>query len=1148
MGYCLQVGNPNRASDSLPSVEYWDERTIVLKQADKRRFFSVGSKLAVATVLVLAGLSWLLLKELTQRERRGLVDAKAVAGSMVTDLFAASCAAPLVFADSDAVAIELEKLRSNKAIAFATVYSAKEDRTVGAFNPGNRPAYEFDHGKVQSRLSESPDKIEILKDIRDAHGAVVGFVVLDFSLADENAAYQISRRRMLWFAIFIAAGTAALLILLARRVIVKPLARVTEAARRLENGDLHARADVRSNDEVGNLAMVFNSMGDAIVDREQKVVQAQKNVQDLFDNMLQAIFTVGADGRINNEVSAFAKEIFGNVPIAGQTVTEFLRLESVAESEAVSRMKFWLIHIFGSDDLQWDLSEPDRIRQLNYLRANPDGSTDERALELDYAPLYKDGSIVKIMFLVKDVTEMHRLQAEIARRDQQNQENLARIRQIASMEPDLFNTFIAEAYAVLDACEQSLADLEDPSRRAAAVNSLFRGMHTLKGNARMFKLTAVQDLAHATEDYFQKVRDGQIGINGDIGIAMHERIAEVRRLLAEFEKLGRQVLGGEQETPGDAAMGFLRAHERPFDDWQTDLGSLADEGAEKARERLVGRTNKLRSDAQSHGFASFVAACDSISRELARQGVTGEQLLPCLQRANDALESTRSLSAEVGNAELWPYFLVEAKALLRSLAGKLAGPGVPERSAPGSEATDVILFAAAARSFGLPTLANLATDYHRRMTKEGLEPRAVLDALETWMIDARNLVEMKSRPELEIDLLGRFHNDAGELVDRLGSADPGQVAGLVTATIACARRHRFRVVQETFESLAKTLPQNGPGVAGALRQHLDSYENIRREIRGNEAAEHLLLVLPDTADRGEHELESWLAAATQAGLNHLTAYARSLPTSCRIYLIEDVRHFHIVLPAVRGAKTGQPVQRVLEGRITVLRDSLRGLRQAVALAHEDRQAILPTLQELEKAVVHLTTSSLGDILAPVASTACDLASERGKPLEEVSLADLDLFLDSKAMQKIRSAVVHAVRNAVDHGLEPSDVRMSSGKAPRGRISISGQARQGWIDLAVEDDGRGVDTTRVKEIALKRGLIDAERAAAMSADEVHELLFLPGFSTAANVSSVSGRGVGMDAIRAIAHELGGDVRLSSTLGRGSRLTMHFPAQASSLTGR
>ncbi len=1105
------------------------------KQERRRRFLSVGTKLAVATVAVMATASFLLFRELTERERRRLVDAKAVAGSMVTELFAASCAAPLVFADDDAVAVELEKLRSNGAIVYAAVYSSKEDKTVRELNPEKRPSYDFKHGKTASRLLEYADRIELVKDIRDTRGKVVGFAALNFSLADENAAFRVSRRRLLWFAFLIAGGTAGLLIMLTRRVIVAPLARVTEAARRLEQGDLHARADVKSSDEVGNLALVFNSMGDAIVDREQKLVQARKNLQDLFDNMLQAIFTVGPDGRIDAEVSAYAKQIFGDVPIAGQSVVEFLRLESMAEKEVVSRMKFWLQHIFGADDFQWELSEPERIRGLNYTRTNADGVADERVLELDYAPLYKDGEIVKIMFLVKDVTEVHRLQAEIARREEQNKENLARIRQIAAMEPDLFNTFIAEAKIVLDGCEEALADLEEPSRRQAAVNSLFRGMHTLKGNARMFKLTAVQDIAHATEDYFQRVRDGEVGLGPEIGLAMHERIADVRKLLGEFEKLGRQVLGGEQESPGEAALSFLRAQERPFDDGQSDLASLGDpDGDKPARARLVARATQLRAEAQGHGFVNVTAAFDSVLQVLGRAETTALDLVPCLHEVNQALQLTRSLSAEVATAELWPYFRDEARATLRALAAKLSAGGDRAR-----EALDVFLLAAGARSFGLATLANVASDYHRAMTEDGVDGRTVLNALESWVVDGHNLVEMRSKPEADVDVLGRFHGEAEDLVERLNGASASQVPLLLLAAIACARRYRFRVAQAVLESLAQTGPKDGGVVAEALRREVLAYEAIRREMRDNEAAEHLLLVPPGEDD--ERELANWWEAAGQAGLNTLLARARSLAEPARRHLLDDVRHFRVLMPAMRGAKTGQPIQRVLEGRIAALRDALRGLRQAVAHVREDRQAILPPLNDLEKAVVHLTTSSLGDVLAPVASTAADLARERGKPLEEVSLENLDFFLEARAMQKVRGAVMHAVRNAVDHGLETADARVSSGKAPRGRISISARERDGWIDLTVEDDGRGVDTARVKQVALKRGLITAEQAAALSTEEAHELLFLPGFSTAATVSSVSGRGVGMDAIRAIARDLGGDARLASAPGRGSRLTMHFPVR-------
>jgi chemotaxis protein histidine kinase CheA/HAMP domain-containing protein len=1112
----------------------------VSKRERRGRSFSVGTKLAVATVLVLSASSSIPFTQLTQRERRRLVDAKAVAGTMVTDLFAASCAAPLVFSDNDAINSELDKLRRNKAIVYAAVYSSKEDKTVGQTNPEQLAPFDFQHGILVSQRIERPDRIEVIKDIRNTHGEVIGFTVLDFSLAEENAAYLVNRLRLLWFSLLNAAGTAALLIMLARRLIVKPLSRVTEAARQLEMGDLHARANVRSNDEVGNLAMVFNRMGDAIVDRENKVVQAQKNVQDLFDNMLQAIFTVGPDGRINNEVSAFAKQIFGDFPIAGQPVTEFLRLDSMVPTEALNRMKLWLIHIFGSDDLQWDLCEPDRIHQLKYIRTNPDNSTDERSLELDYAPIYKNGAIIKIMFLVKDVTEVRRLQAEIARRDQQNEANYAHIRQIASIEPDIFNSFISEAYTVLDDCEQSLVELDNPERRLAAVNALFRGMHTLKGNARMFKLTAVQDIAHAAEDYFQKVRDGQIGLDGDTGFAMHERIVQFRKLLGEFEKLGRQVLGGEQETPGEAALSFLLEQEHVFDDWRVDIAGLGDEAGQQERERLSIRATKLRSEAQRHGFVNVVAVCDSLLRVLANASLRAEELLSRIQQAEEVLRTMRSLATEVAAAALWPYFLDEANTLLRALAAKIAAPIYGDKSLAGSKTTAVMLFAAAAQSFSLPTLAKVAADQYQAMIHEGLDARAVLNALDAWLADARNLVEMKSRSEIDVDLLGRFSDDAKVFVDRFENATPDQLPGLVEAAIACARRYRFRILQDKLESSAKTYSTDGRHIGEVLRQELDAYQAIRREIRDNRAAKALVLDVPLASGKSEQDLETWLASVSCAGLGCLAQHTRSLPTLTRMCLIEDVRHFEIHIPATRGAKAGHSVHRVLKKHIVALHESLRTLRHAMAHMGGNYELLIPSLMDLEKAVVHLTTLSLGDVLAPVASNAFDLARDRGKLLEEVAFDNLDLFLDGKLMQKIRNAVMHAIRNAIDHGLESSEARINAGKPLRGRIVVSARKHDGWINLAVEDDGRGVDTARVKEVALAHGLISAEQ---MTADELYELLFLPGFSTAPSVSMVSGRGVGMDAIRAIARELGGEVKLSSTPGSGSRLTMHFPAQLS-----
>jgi hypothetical protein len=121
-------------------------------------------------------------------------------------------------------------------------------------------------------------------------------------------------------------------------------------------------------------------------ERTRELAQAKKEVTDILDNMQQAVLTVGADGLIRKEVSAHAREIFGNIPIAGRALAELMQLDGVADSEKRSRMNFWLANIFGSDELQWMLTEGDRLTDLTYRRRISDGSTEERLLKLEYGP------------------------------------------------------------------------------------------------------------------------------------------------------------------------------------------------------------------------------------------------------------------------------------------------------------------------------------------------------------------------------------------------------------------------------------------------------------------------------------------------------------------------------------------------------------------------------------------------------------------------------------------------------------------------------------------------------------------------------------------------------------------------------------------
>jgi two-component system chemotaxis sensor kinase CheA len=168
----------------------------------------------------------------------------------------------------------------------------------------------------------------------------------------------------------------------------------------------------------------------------------------------------------------------------------------------------------------------------------------------------------------------------------------------------------------------------------------------------------------------------------------------------------------------------------------------------------------------------------------------------------------------------------------------------------------------------------------------------------------------------------------------------------------------------------------------------------------------------------------------------------------------------------------------------------------------------------------------------------DLSSRLGKEVDLVLLGQ-DTELDRTVVDAIGDPLVHLVRNALDHGLEPPEERVAAGKSQRGRLEISARHAGGSVVIGVRDDGRGIDPLRVARKAAERGLIEASAVDSVDAVRACELVFAPGFSTADQMSDVSGRGVGMDAVRAKVRELGGEVSLTSSLGNGSRIEIRLP---------
>jgi len=194
-------------------------------------------------------------------------------------------------------------------------------------------------------------------------------------------------------------------------------------------------------------------------------------------------------------------------------------------------------------------------------------------------------------------------------------------------------------------------------------------------------------------------------------------------------------------------------------------------------------------------------------------------------------------------------------------------------------------------------------------------------------------------------------------------------------------------------------------------------------------------------------------------------------------------------------------------------------------------------REIQDLVMSLRMVPLAGVFRKLTRVIRDVAQKTGKKVSVV-LEGEDTEIDKNVIENLDSPLIHIVRNAVDHGLEGPSVRREAGKQDTGRVTLSARQEGGEVLIEISDDGRGIDTDSIVAKACEKGLIDVDQVPT-SIEDIHELLFLPGLSTAAEVTDISGRGVGMDVVRQKIRDLQGNITVSSRQGRGTTFVLQIP---------
>jgi two-component system, chemotaxis family, sensor kinase CheA len=254
-------------------------------------------------------------------------------------------------------------------------------------------------------------------------------------------------------------------------------------------------------------------------------------------------------------------------------------------------------------------------------------------------------------------------------------------------------------------------------------------------------------------------------------------------------------------------------------------------------------------------------------------------------------------------------------------------------------------------------------------------------------------------------------------------------------------------------------------------------------------------------------------------------------------------------PAAHGGTSAQTIRlsvKVLEHLMTLVSELVLSRDQLLHLARTQQdsgfaaplQRLSHITSDLQEGVMKTRMQPIGGAWNKLPRLVRDLGQELGKSIELV-MRGAETELDRQILELMKDPLTHMVRNSADHGLETPKERRAAGKPETGRITLNAYHEAGHVIMEISDDGRGLPVERIRAKALARGLASEGELASMSDAQIQKFIFQPGFSTAVQVTSVSGRGVGMDVVKTNIERIGGTISLDSAAGRGTRFAIKIP---------
>lgn len=700
---------------------------------------------------------------------------------------------------------------------------------------------------------------------------------------------------------------------------------------------------------------------------------------------------------------------------------------------------------------------------------------------------------------------------------------------------EMLAIFQGESEEILERLFNNLFSLEDTPANKDLIGSIYRDLHSLKGAVRMVGFNNIQGIFHKMEDIFDAVNNDQFVLDKDIINLMSRSLETASRYLQESIKNGREIID-EEFTATLSNLEYIldiEMNEQTFRQNET----IAEAGM-APREESSG-LSQYQEEINSSFNACF-EIIDSIVPEEESQDIVilkeeVEKIYEFFKNSNlyevkTSLENILAKLDFVMNATntFTISEILELRNELSSAAAKFTTSCIE------TEEGGLTFFDIAEKISMLQGSSIYAKEIKDDIAqlKEGIDDQNIIEIInvindildfisensvqleEQMMMTLKGAVEYCASPNENIDndLILQQLEIMKQLLELNYKKDTGvsEIKSLSTQTSSANKSNASTEI--------KTLHVNA--------QKLDLLVNQLGE----------LIITKIKTEKNLEKIDS-IKNANEACQKDLLKTSNYLRYYNRKYLQSGNTDQY----------TGVFVKQVFSLLLDITQNVSRTIYDLNSLyraSKEDDMKMRLIIDEMESMVKNIRVLPISTVFNSFSRMVRDIANEKGKDID-FEIEGKDTCADKKIIEEIKTPLIHILRNAIDHGIESKEERIANGKSPVGKILLSAKQDDNKVIIDVVDDGQGFNLEKIKDRAVSRGFLTQDDIDSMTDEAIMNIIFWPGFTTGDSITSISGRGIGLDVVKTKISQLNGKVKVISEFGKGSCVHLEIPVTLTTL---